>query len=145
MAQLKSSHAIWRGDLMFTAFSSNGFSIPMDAAESVGGHGTGSSPIELLLTALAGCTGMDVMSILQKKQQRITAFEIRVEGDRKDEHPRIFTDINVHFLITGHNVEPAAVERAIQLSDEKYCSVANALRPSASINYTYEIIEADGQ
>jgi putative redox protein len=145
MAHAKSSNAIWRGDLMFTAFSSNGFSIPLDSAESVGGHGTGASPIELLLTALAGCSGMDIMSILQKKKQQITAFEIQVEGERAEDHPRIFTGITVHILITGHRVEPAAVERAIQLSDEKYCSVAAALRPAADIHYTYKIIEADQQ
>jgi putative redox protein len=145
MPQTKSSKAIWRGDLMFTAFSSNGFSIPLDSAESAGGHGTGASPIELLLTALAGCSSMDVVSILQKKKQQLTAFEIQVDGIRADDHPRIFTEIKVHFRITGHKVEPTAVERAIQLSDEKYCSVAAALHPSADIHYTYEIIEAEAE
>lgn len=142
MAQNKSSKVIWRDDLMFTAISSAGFTIPLDAAKDVGGHDTGISPMELLLTSLAGCTAMDVISILRKKKEQVTAFEVHVEGARADEHPKVYTEITVRFVVTGHNVSPQAVERAIELSRDKYCGAAATLRHTANIHYVHEIIEA---
>lgn len=142
MAETKSSKVVLRHDMIFTGYSSQGYTIPLDSSPSAGGHGAGVSPIELLLTALAGCTAMDVISILRKKQQVITAFEARADGVRAEDHPRLFTHIKVHFIVTGQNVTPAAVERAIELSSEKYCGASAALRHTAEIEYTYEIIEA---
>lgn len=138
----KSSHVVLRDDLIFTGYSSNGYSIPLDAKLSAGGHDAGISPIELLLTSLAGCTGMDVISILRKKQQEITGFEVEVEGVRADEHPRVFTEIWVKFIVTGRDVDPAAVDRAIELSSEKYCGASATLRHTATIHYEREIREA---
>lgn len=143
MGQKKSSRIVWRDDLIFTGYSNNGHSIPLDAARVAGGHDAGASPMELLLTALGGCTGMDVISILGKKQQDVTGFEVQVEGVRADEHPRVYTEIWVKFIVTGHGVDAKAVERAIELSRDKYCGVAATLRHTAQIHYDYVIQEAD--
>ncbi|MBI5961054.1 MAG: OsmC family protein [Chloroflexi bacterium] len=143
MADKKTGRAIWRDDLMFTGISGTGFTVPLDAAKTAGGHGTGVGPMDLLLVALAGCTGMDVISILRKKQQDITGFEVQVEGLRADEHPRTWKEIWVKFVVTGHNVDPAAVERAIELSRDKYCGVSATLKPITAMNYSQEIIEAE--
>lgn len=142
MGEKKRSTVVWRDDMIFVGHSSNGYTIPLDAQKDVGGHNAGISPIELMLTSLGGCTGMDVISILRKKQQDVTAFEVRVEGVRADEHPRVYTEIWVHFIVTGHNVSKEAVERAIELSRDKYCSASATLRHTATIHYSSEIIEA---
>jgi len=143
MAAKKNSRVVWRDDLMFTGFSSSGLSIPLDTSKANGGHDTGISPMELLLTALAGCTGMDVISILQKKQQKVTGFEVQVEGVRAEEHPRVWAEIWIKYVVTGHQIDPAAVERAIELSRDKYCGVSATLRPTATLHDSYEIIEAE--
>jgi len=143
MAERKSSRIVLRDDMIFTAYSSNGFSVPLDAQKAAGGHDAGISPMELLLTALAGCTGMDVISILRKKQQQVTAFEVQVEGVRAEEHPKVFTEIWVKYLITGQNIDPKAVERAIELSRDKYCGAAATLRHTAQIHYDYVIVETE--
>ena len=142
MSEKKRSTAVLRDDLIFTGQSSNGFTIPLDAKKAAGGHNAGVSPIELLLTSLAGCTGMDVISILRKKKQDVTAFEVRVEGTRAEEHPRVFTEIWVHFVVTGHDVSQEALDRAIELSSERYCGASATLRHTATIHYSSEIIEA---
>ncbi len=143
MAERKSSRIVLRDDMIFTAYSSNGYSLPLDAQKAVGGHDAGISPMELLLTALAGCTGMDVISILRKKQQQVTGFEIQVEGVRADEHPRVFTEIWVKYTIRGQNIDPKAVERAIELSRDKYCGAAATLRHTAQIHYDYVIVDTE--
>jgi len=143
MGQKKSSRVVWRDDLIFTGHSSNGHSVPLDAAKAAGGHDAGISPMELLLTALGGCTGMDVISILRKKQQNVTGFEVQVEGERADEHPRVYKEIWVKFVITGRAVDAKALERAIELSRDKYCGVAATLRETAQIHYDYVIQEAN--
>ncbi|MBP8972517.1 MAG: OsmC family protein [Anaerolineae bacterium] len=143
MGQKKGSRVVWREDLIFTGYSDNGYSIPLDAAKVAGGHNAGVSPMELLLTALGGCTGMDVISILRKKQQDVTGFEVQVEGVRADEHPRVYTEIWVKFVVTGRGVDAQALERAIELSRDKYCGAAATLRHTAQIHYDYVIQEAE--
>jgi putative redox protein len=143
MAKNKHSKVILRDEMIFTGYTSNGYTIPLDATKAVGGHDAGVNPMELLLTALAGCTAMDVISILRKKKQDVTGLEVQVEGTRGDEHPKVYTDITVHFIVTGRYVKPAAVERAIELSRDKYCGAATTLRHTAAIHYTHEIIKAE--
>jgi putative redox protein len=87
----------------------------------VGGDDDGPRPMELLAIGFAGCTAMDVISILQKKKQEVTAFEVRVHADRAEEHPRVFTRIVMEYVVSGNKVDRTAVERAVQLSSEKYC------------------------
>ncbi len=99
------------------------------------------TPMELVLLALGSCTGVDVISILKKKRQLVTDYRIEVSGERRDEHPRSYTRLFVKHIVRGHGVSEEAVARAIELSDQKYCSVAATLRGSAQIVTSYEIIE----
>jgi len=99
------------------------------------------TPMELLLLALGSCTGVDVISILKKKRQQVTDYRIEVSGERREEHPRAYTRLFVKHIVRGHAVSEEAVARAIELSDQKYCSVAATLRGSAQIVTSYEIIE----
>lgn len=131
---------IWKSNLQFEGSAKSGFNIPLDTSLSDGG-GNGFSPMELLLVGLAGCTGMDVISILRKKQQDITAFEVAVHGDRAADHPHIYTHITVEYLLTGRNINLAAVDRAIELSETKYCSVHAMLSKAAVIDHLVSIKE----
>lgn len=143
MGERKSSRVVLRDDMLFAGYSSNGYTIPLDALKKeLGGHNAGISPMELMLTALGGCTGMDVISILRKKKQAVSAFEVQVEGVRADEHPKVYTEIWVKFIVTGKDVDPAAVERAIELSRDKYCGAAATLRHTATMHYDYEIVDS---
>lgn len=101
------------------------------------------TPVELLLIALGGCTGVDVVSVLKKKREDVTGYRVEVSGERRDEHPRNFTKMTLHHIIEGRNVNPAAVARAIELSETKYCSVAATFRPTVEIVSTFEIIEEE--
>jgi putative redox protein len=103
------------------------------------------SPVELLLVALGSCTGVDVVSILKKKREQITDYRVEIRGHRRAENPRGYQRMEVHHIVTGRNISERAVAKAIGLSDEKYCSVAATLRPTAEIVCTYEIIEAVGR
>lgn len=115
--------------------------LTMDAAESVGGTDAGSRPVELILMGLAGCTSMDVLSILQKKRIPLEDFEVQVEAERAEEHPKVFTRIALKFIFYGKNISEEAVKRAIELSETKYCSVSAMLSKTAAITVEYEIKE----
>jgi putative redox protein len=122
-------------------------------AESPSGHAmvtsvqhdrlTAASPMELLLIALGGCTGADVVSILEKKRQRITGYEIEVQAERRAEHPRIYTRIQVIHRVRGRAVDPRAVQHAVELSETKYCSVSAMLGASAELSMRFEITNED--
>jgi putative redox protein len=109
--------------------------------ETNSARSTAASPMELLLLALGGCTGVDVISILKKKRQQVTDYRIEVSGERREEFPKRFTKLLVKHIVRGHNVTEQAVARAIELSETKYCSVAATLRPGVEIVTSYEIIE----
>ena len=100
------------------------------------------SPVELLLVALGSCTATDVASILKKKRQHVTSYAVEVSGERREEYPRSFTSMKVHHIVTGVGLSEKAVAQAVELSGEKYCSVAATLRPQVEIHTTFEIIEA---
>ncbi len=104
----------------------------------------GSSPMELILVGLAGCTGSDVIGILQKKRQGVRSFEVRVSADRAPDHPRVYTRIEIEYIVRGHNITPKAVEQAIELSERKYCSVSAMLAHTAEITTRYRIEETQG-
>lgn len=99
------------------------------------------SPMELLLLALGSCTGVDVISILRKQRQNVTDYRIEVRGQRRHDHPRSFKRMEVHHIVTGRNISGQSLAKAIQLSEQKYCSVAATFRPTAEIVSSYEIIE----
>ncbi|NIS79151.1 MAG: osmotically inducible protein OsmC [Anaerolineales bacterium] len=134
--------AIWSKDLTFTGTADTGFEVPLGADPSVGGGDDGFRPLELLAVGLAGCTAMDVISLLHKKRQNVTTFEVRVHAERAEDHPRTFTDIEIEYLITGKNVQEAAVERAIELSESKYCPAHAMFRKVVPIRSSYVIHEA---
>lgn len=99
------------------------------------------SPVQLLLVALGSCTATDVASILKKKRQHVTSYTVEVSGERRSEYPRSYTSMKVHHIVTGTAISPKAVAQAIELSENKYCSVAATLRPQVEIQSTFEIIE----
>lgn len=134
--------ATWKKGLSFTGSgATSGFSLPMGADPRVGGENDGFRPSELVLVGLAGCTGMDVISILSKRRLEITAFEVKVRGDTAANEPKRFTRFVVEYIVTGRGIDRASVERAVELSETKYCTVMNTLRPSAPIERTITIRE----
>jgi putative redox protein len=103
--------------------------------------GTGAKPIELAALALAGCTAFDVATILrQKYRQKLTGYEVRVEADQAERPPQVFTAVRIHHVLTGFELDSAAIEQAIRLSEEKYCSVGAMVKQTASLDTTYEIL-----
>lgn len=106
---------------------------------------SGPKPIELVAVALAGCTAFDVINILRKKRQQVTGYEVRIEADQVPDPPQVFTDVRIHHLITGFDVQPSAVADAIRLSEEKYCSVGAMIGKTARIHADYEVFEETGE
>lgn len=133
----------WHQRLTFTGSADSGFSLPIGSRPEVGGDDDGFRPMELLLIGLAGCTALDVISILQKKRQDVTAFDVKVHAERADEHPRVFTQITLEYILTGRNIERKAVERAVELSSTRYCSAQAMLDKTATINHRIIIHEAE--
>lgn len=132
----------WKGRLSFTGTADTGFTVPLGSDPGVGGDNDGFGPLELMAVSLSGCTAMDVISILRKKKQDVTAFEVRTHADQAGEHPHVFTHVLVKYIVTGHDVSPAAVERAIELSTTKYCPAMVMLSKIVQIDHEYQIIEA---
>ena len=118
-----------------------GFRTDLDADESVGGMGAGPQPPRLLLLATAGCTAMDVISILRKKRQQVSSLNVVVQGSRAEQHPKVYTQIDVLYRVRGQNVDPRAVARAIELSETRYCPVMAMLSKVAQVTTRYEIEE----
>ncbi len=130
----------WVDGMRFVAHgSASGVPLVFDAAADHGGLGSGVRPMEALLLALGGCTAMDVISILQKKRQRVTGLQINLKGLRAQEHPRRYTEIELEYVVRGYDVSPEAVARSIELSETKYCSVVASL--NAKLTSTYRVQE----
>ena len=123
----------------FAAKADSGHWVMMDGPTQLGGSDAGTRPKELILMALGGCTGSDVAAILQKKRVPFEEFEIRLNADVAEEHPQVFTAIHIEYVISGENISPADVERAIELSTTKYCSVSAMLRASVAITHSFTI------
>lgn len=131
----------WKNGLSFTGTADSGFNIPLDVSVDHGGNGSGTSPMEMVLIGLGGCTAMDVISILKKKQQEVTNFEVVLHGKRATDHPKVFTEITLEYIVTGHNVDLEALKRAVELSETKYCSVNGMIKKSAAIHTKCTVIE----
>jgi putative redox protein len=131
----------WKDRLTFTGTADSGLIVLLGSDPDVGGDNDGFRPMELMGISLAGCTAMDVISILQKKRQNVTGFEVKVHADRANEHPKVFTHVTVEYLIEGNQVDPMAVERAIELSVTKYCPAQAMLTKAVKIDHTYTITE----
>ncbi len=132
----------WDGGRRFIATDAIGHTLEMDAPEPTGA-GSGVRPIEMVLYALGGCTGIDVVGILGKQRQDVRDFEIVVTGDQREEQPRRYEWANIEYIVTGVAIRPAMLERAIQLSEERYCSVRAMFDPAVRLSSSYRIVEAD--
>jgi putative redox protein len=128
----------WQNTDLFVGHTPSGHSVLLDTDHT---RNSAPTPMELLLVALGSCSGVDVVSILKKKRQEVSAYRVEVRGERRDEHPRSYKRMSVHHIVTGRNISEQSVAQAIQLSEEKYCSVAATLRPTAEIVSSFEIIE----
>ena len=135
--------ATWQGDMAFLGTADTGFEVRMDAGEASGGHNSGFRPTELLAMGTAGCTGMDVISILRKKRAEVSALEVRVHVDQAETYPRVFTKMQIEYVVTGHNIKRANVERAVELSKEKYCPCIAMFKQVMEIEYLITIHEAE--
>lgn len=133
----------WKGKLAFEAETESGHRILLDAKPQVGGQDKGPRPMEVLLVSLAGCTGMDVASILKKKRVNLQNMTVRVSGEQASEHPKYFTKIDVVFDLQGYNIKEEDVKRAIDLSRDKYCSASVMLKEKAEISYRWNIVNTD--
>ncbi len=127
--------------MQFVGAADSGHAIVMDAPASSSGGNTGSRPMELLLMAFGGCSGMDVISILRKKKQNVSKFETNVEGEMAEDYPHMYTALHIEYVVTGKNISEEAVKRAIELSLDKYCSVGATLGKAAKITHSYKIIQ----
>jgi len=128
----------WVDDMQFVARGDNNHAIVMDASQGGGGYGSASSPMEVVLMGLLGCTAMDAISILKKKRQPVQGFKIFATGERATEHPRAYTAIHLEYVAYGA-VDPAALARAIQLSEEKYCGAMATVRGVTKLTSSYRV------
>lgn len=135
----------WQGDLSFKGTADSGFEVPLGAEPEVGGDDDGFRPLELMALSLAGCTGMDVISILEKKRQEITAYEVKVDAVRAEEHPKVFTEARIEYHVTGKEVIEKAVLRSIELSATQYCPAQGMLDQLMPIKLVYYIYEDQGE
>ncbi len=129
----------WKSGMAFNAVSDSNIEVPLDASVDHGGGGAGVVPMEMILMGLGGCTAMDVISILSKKRQEVTSFEILLHGDRATEHPKVFTDITIEYVVKGKGLDAEAVARAVELSENKYCPGMAMLRKAANIKTTFRV------
>jgi putative redox protein len=127
--------------MQFVGESSTGHAIVVDGDHESGGEDSGMRPSELLLLALGGCTAMDVISILKKKKQEVTSFEVIVRGDKAETHPKRFVNLTVEYVIKGKGISEEAVQRAVELSTEKYCSVKSTIESGMKVDHTFRIVE----
>lgn len=135
---IKEAVAVWKHEgLAFEALVPSGATMRLDS------QGIHFRPAELLMVGLAGCTGMDVIDILRKKRQDVTDFEVLVKGEQEADYPHKFVNIEVKYVVTGHNVDPEAVRRSVELSETKYCSVMATLREAALVTTSIEVREAE--
>ena len=131
----------WQGGMKFIATADSNHDVILDSDPSVGGTDLGSRPMELILEGLAGCTAMDVISIMRKKRQNVTGFEVTAHAERADQHPKVFTAIEINYIFRGQDIDPKAVERSLELSEQIYCPAQAMLAQVAPIKLSYEIIE----
>jgi putative redox protein len=131
----------WQGGMTFDATATSGFHVTLGTTPKVGGNDDGFRPLELMLMSLAGCTAMDVISILTKKRQDVTAFEVKVHAEQTSEHPHVFTSATIEYIVTGHNIKEEAVQRAVELTATKYCPAQAMMNKVMPITLSHTIQE----
>ncbi len=129
----------WLDHMSFVGESDSGHSVVMDGAADAGGRNLGVRPMEMLLLGLGGCTTFDVVSILHKSRQQLVDCEVEIEAERAEDIPKVFTSIHLHFIVTGRDIDPNKVAKAIDLSADKYCSASRMLEKTAAITHDFEI------
>lgn len=129
----------WQDGLRFVASDDKEHSVAMDSSKEHGGEGLAFSPVQLLLAALGGCTGMDVVDVLRKQRQKLTGLEIVVSGERASEHPRVYSKVHVEYKLKGENLKEKALQTAIRLSVDKYCSVGATISKTAKMSHSYVV------
>ncbi len=139
------ANVTWQGKMSFTGSADTGFQVPLGADPVVGGDNDGFRPLELMAVSLAGCTAMDVISILKKKRQDVTSFEVTVHTERADEHPRVFTSAIIDYRVVGRNVDEKAVLRSIELSAKSYCPAQGMLEKVFPMRLRYQVFEDQGE
>jgi putative redox protein len=130
----------WHDGMSFIAETGSGHLVAMDGAPEAGGRNLAPRPMELLLAGAGGCTAFDVVMILRRGRQDVAGCEVKLSAERAETDPKVFTRINLHFVVTGKDLKAEAVERAIQLSAEKYCSASVMLGKTAVITHTWEVV-----
>src|SRR4051812_25972977 len=133
----------WVQDVMFLGESGSGHSVIMDGAPDAGGRNVGFRPMEMLLLGLAGCSAFDVVMILKRGRERVTDCVVEVDADRAETDPKIFTNVRMRYIVTGQNLDRKKVERAVALSEEKYCSASAIIAKTAQMSHEVEIKELD--
>lgn len=134
---------IWNGRMGFTGTADSGHAVHLDAHPSVGGDDAGARPMELIALGLIGCTAMDVISIMTKKRQDVTRFEVRAHLEQADKFPKVFTKAVIEYVFYGRNLDPKAAERSIELSEQVYCPAQAMLSQVMPIELTYTIVEEE--
>jgi putative redox protein len=135
----------WQGRMTFTGSAGTGFEVPLGAAQAVGGDEDGFRPMQLIAVGLAGCTAMDVISILSKKRQDVTEYEVRVDASQAEDHPKVYTGAVIEYHVTGHAIQEAAVIRAIELSATRYCPAQAMFIDVFPMSLKYFIYESQGE
>jgi putative redox protein len=133
----------WAGDVSFTGTADSGHTVIMDGAPESGGRNKGSRPMELVLIGMGGCTAYDVVHILRKSRQEITDCVAEIEAKRAETDPKVFTNIHIHFIVTGKNLDEKKVQHAIELSATKYCSASIMIGKTAKITHDFELVERE--
>jgi putative redox protein len=131
----------WIDGLLMVGKSDSGHTITMDGPPEVGGENLGVRPMEMLLLGVAGCTMIDVVTTLKKMRQDLSLCETKINANRATDHPKVFTDIHIQFIVKGKNLDAKKVDKAITLSAEKYCSASIMLGETAKITHTFKVIE----
>ena len=131
----------WLDNMTFVGESASGHAVVMDGPPEFGGQNLGIRPMEMLILGLGGCSAFDVILILKKSKQKVDHCEVELDYDRAEEMPKVYTRIHLHFVVTGRQLDPAKVKRAITLSAEKYCSASVMLGKTAEITHDFEILE----
>jgi putative redox protein len=132
----------WIQDVMFVGESGSGHAVIMEGAPEAGGRNLGIRPMEMVLLGLGGCSAFDVMSILKRGREAVTDCSVDLEAERAATDPKVFTSINMHYVVTGRGLDRHKVERAVKLSAEKYCSASAILSKTAQLSHTIDIVEA---
>jgi putative redox protein len=132
----------WHDGMSFVAETGSGHLVAMDGAPDAGGRNLAPRPMELLLAGTGGCTAFDIVLILKRGRHSVSGCEVKLQADRADVDPKVFTRINMHFVVSGKSLKPEAVERAVTMSAEKYCSASIMLGKTATITHSFEVVEA---